>query len=87
MYIRKDAASSIQIEGTKAAMIEAIEAEAEVGSDIPGDVDDILHYIKSLNYGLGRLKKLPLCLRFLRGLHKELMEGVRTTQFPNPGDF
>lgn len=87
MYIRKDAASSSQIEGTKATMIDAIEAEAKIDSNIPEDVDDILHYIKALNYGLARLERFPFVLRFLCELHKELMTGARTTHFPDPGEF
>src|SRR3989338_560320 len=87
MYIRKDAASSSQIEGTRATMIDAIEAEAKVDSDIPEDVDDILHYIKALNYGLARLERFPFVLRFLRELHKELMTGARATHFSDPGEF
>lgn len=87
MYIRKDAASSSQIEGTKATMIDAIEAEAKIDSDIPEDVDDILHYIKALNYGLARLERFPFVLRFLRELHKELMTGARSTHFSDPGEF
>src|ERR1700679_3333718 len=51
MYLRKDAASSSQIEGTMATMIDAIEAEVQPSANIPQDVDDILHYIKALNYG------------------------------------
>ena len=84
MYIRKDAASSSQIEGTKATMIDAIEAEAKIESDIPEDVDDILHYIKALNYGLARLERFPFVLRFLRELYKELMTGARATHFSDP---
>lgn len=87
MYIRKDAASSSQIEGTMATMIDAIEAEAKIDSDLPKDVDDILYYIKALNYGLARLEEFPFVLRFLRELHKELMTGARTTHFSNPGEF
>ncbi len=87
MYIRKDAASSSQIEGTRATMIDAIEAEANIDSDVPEDVDDILHYIKALNYGLKRMEKFPFCLRFIRELHKELTQGARTTQSANPGEF
>ena len=87
MYIRKDAASSSQIEGTRATMIDAIEAEAKIESDIPEDVDDILHYIKALNYGLARLERFPFVLRFLRELHKELMTGARATHFSDPGEF
>ena len=87
MYMRKDAAKSSQIEGTQATMIDAIEAEAKTSDALPKDVDDILHYIKALNYGLNRLKEFPLSLRFIRELHGELMRGARATQFPNPGEF
>ena len=87
MFIRKDAASSSQIEGTQATMIDAIEAEAKTKEALPKDVDDILHYIKALNYGLKRLADFPLSLRFIRELHKKLMEGARTTQLSDPGNF
>ena len=49
MFIRKDAASSSQIEGTQATMIDAIEAEAKTKEALPKDVDDIIHYIKHKN--------------------------------------
>jgi Fic family protein len=87
MYIRKDAASSSQIEGTQATMINAIEAEAKTTESFPKDVNDILQYIKALNYGLTRLKDFPLSLRFIRELHSELMQDARTTQFSDPGEF
>ena len=87
MYVRKDAASSSQIEGTRATMLDAIEAEARTKEALPGDVDDILHYIRALNYGLRRLSDFPLSLRFIRELHKELMEDARTTQYCSPGEF
>ncbi len=87
MYIRKDATSSSQIEGTGATMINAIEAEAKIESNLPDDVDDILHYIRALNYGLERLENFPLVLRFLRELHRELMKSARNTHFSDPGEF
>src|SRR3989338_7614484 len=87
MYIRKDAASSSQIEGTNATMIDAIEAEARIETDIPSDVDDILHYIKALNYVMKRMQEFPFVLRFVRELHKELMEGARSTHRSYPGKF
>ena len=87
MYIRKDAASSSQIEGTKATFIDAIEAESKITETLPGDVDDILHYIKALNYGLKRLESLPLSLRFIKEIHKELMEDARSSHFSDPGNF
>jgi Fic family protein len=89
MYLRKDAAASSQIEGTKATMINAIEAEVLSRAEVPPDVDDILHYIKALRYGMKRVKedKFPISLRFIRELHKELMDKARVTQFSNPGEF
>lgn len=87
MYIRKDAASSSQIEGTQATMIDAIEAESKTSEKMPADVDDILHYIKALNYGMKRLNELPLSLRLIKELHKQLMEDARATQFSDPGHF
>ena len=49
MFIRKDAASSSQIEGTNASLDESIEAQTiERPTDLPDDVSDILHYIHAL---------------------------------------
>ena len=89
MYLKKDAASSSQIEGTQATLTDAIEAEVQVGSDMPEDVDDILHYIYALNYGMGRMKKdeFPLSLRLIRELHGELMTEARASHFSDPGEF
>ncbi|MFA5629376.1 MAG: Fic family protein [Dehalococcoidales bacterium] len=89
MYQRKDAASSSQIEGTKATMADAIEAVIKITDKTPPDVDDILHYIKTLNYGMNRLSEdnFPISLRFIRELHKELMTEARISQNPSPGEF
>ena len=87
MYVRKDAVASSQIEGTKATLIDALEAGVKIESGKPTDVDDILHYIHALNYGMDRLKTLPLSLRFIREIHRELMEKARATHFSDPGNF
>ena len=89
MYLRKDATSSSQIEGTRATMIDAIAAEAKIDTKIPDDVDDILHYIKAINYGIKRMRAddFPMVLRFIRGLHKQLMQKARVTHFSDPGEF
>lgn len=87
MYIRKDATSSSQIEGTRATMMDVIEAESTTSDKLPADVDDIIHYIKALNYGLERLKNFPLSLRVIKEIHQELMQDVRQTHFSDPGNF
>lgn len=86
MYVIKDATSSAQIEGTRATMMDALEMSAGVNV-ADTDADDILFYIKALNYGTERLKKFPFSLRFLRELHKKLMEGARSSHFSDPGEF
>ncbi|PIQ71836.1 cell filamentation protein Fic [Candidatus Roizmanbacteria bacterium CG11_big_fil_rev_8_21_14_0_20_37_16] len=89
MYLNKDAASSSQIEGTRATMIDAIEAKTGNITNIPEDVDDILHYIKALHYGIRRVTTddFPMSLRFMKELHKELMNKARATHFSDPGEF
>jgi len=88
MFIRKDASSSSQIEGTNATMMDAIEREnVEPSTNLPADVDDILHYIDALNYGLKRANAFPFTLRFICELHKELMTNARVTHPAFPGEF
>jgi Fic family protein len=89
MYLRKDATSSSQIEGTRATMIDAIEADAKINVNVPEDVDDILHYISALNYGIKRVMvdDFPISLRFIKELHGKLMSSARATHFADPGEF
>jgi Fic family protein len=89
MYLRKDAAASSQIEGTRATMLDAIAAQITPKKDLPPDVDDILHYIKALRFGMRRMTEddFPLSLRFIRDLHEVLASGARSTQYAAPGEF
>jgi Fic family protein len=87
MYIRKEAAKSSEIEGTKATIVDVIKTEAEIDSKLPEDVDRILHYIKAMNYGLKRVEDLPLSLRFIREVHKVLLEGTIDSPGKTPGEF
>ncbi len=86
MFSYKDATSSSQIEGTKATMSDALEVSAGIDSE-DTDANDIVFYIKALDYGLERVKEFPLSLRFLRELHDKLMRGARATHFSDPGEF
>ena len=88
MFVRRDASSSSQIEGTRATLSDAIEAmNVEPGTNQSDDVDDILHYIDALNYGLKRAHEFPFTLRFIRELHERLMTGARITHNAFPGEF
>jgi len=87
MYITKEATKSSEIEGTKATMIDVIKKEVDIESKYPQDVDRIVHYIRSMEYGLKRIESLPLSLRFIREIHKELIEGTIDAPGKTPGEF
>lgn len=87
MYIKKESTYSSQIEGTKARLTDALQAEVEKTPGLPDDVDDILHYINAMNDGLRRLEKLPLSLRLIKEVHQVLLTKARASSFPYPGEF
>lgn len=88
MYIRKEAARSSEIEGTKATIVDVIKSEAEIETGrFPQDVERIVHYINAMEYGLKRLETLPLSLRFIREIHKVLIEKTVDAPGKTPGEF
>lgn len=87
MYVRKEAVLSSQIEGTQASLMDLLEYEAKaLETGRPQDVDEIVNYVDAMNYGLERLKELPLSLRLLCEIHARLLADVRGSE-RNPGDF
>lgn len=86
MFSYKDATSSSQIEGTQATMADALEVSANIENK-ETDASDIIYYIKALEYGIKRQEDLPVSLRFIREIHKQLMDGARSTHFADPGEF
>lgn len=86
-FVRREAVLSSRIEGTQATLGEllAVEAGATVERS-PADLREVANYVVALEYGLERLKTLPLSLRLLCELHARLMEGVRGNQ-ATPGEF
>jgi Fic family protein len=87
MYVRKEAVLSSQIEGTQASLIDVLEFESQaLEPDNPQEVAEVVNYISAINYGLERLKELPVSSRLIREIHQELMKGVRGAE-RNPGEF
>lgn len=87
MYVRKEATLSSQIEGTQATFVDVLKAEARIeDTEIHKDVDEILNYITAMNYGIERLKELPLSLRLIKEIHAKLLQGVRG-EHRTPGEF
>jgi len=79
-YVRREAVLSSRIEGTKASLSDLLLDEMENASSIPREEDDVRevrNYVVALEYGIKRLRDLPLSLRLVRELHARLMKGVR----------
>ena len=86
-FIRKEAVLSSQIEGTRTTFQELLSFEAGQLSMFR-DVDDtheVHNYVQALDYGLERLKDLPLSIRLIREIHSILMQGVRG-ELMTPGE-
>jgi len=76
-YVRKEAVQSSRIEGTQASLSDIFYYEASKEKPKHADVLEVLNYVKAMNYGISRLKGLPLSLRLVKELHLKLMEGAR----------
>lgn len=87
MYITKEATKSNEIEGTQASMSDVIKNQAELADDNSGDVLRIIKYIDAMNYGLDRLKSLPLSLRFIKEIHGALLTGTLDAHGKTTGEF
>jgi Fic family protein len=87
-YVKREAVLSSRIEGTRTDLAELLRNEAETGDVKPeeGDVREVRNYIAALEYGIERLKELPLSLRLMREVHAQLMEGMRGDTAA-PGEF
>lgn len=87
MYVRKEAVLSSQIEGTQSSLQDLLAAEAQVPDDgRPRDVDEVVNYVRAMNYGLERLSTLPVSVRLIREIHAELLKGVRGSRL-TPGEL
>ncbi len=85
--IRKEAVLSSQIEGTQSSLSDLLHYENNETADIMiDDVAEVSSYISAMDYGLERLKTLPLSLRLIREIHASLMNNVRGGD-KSPGVF
>jgi Fic family protein len=87
-FIRREAVLSSRIEGTRATLAELYTYESAQLSflDPDSDVREVHNYVEALDYGLERLKTLPVSLRLIRELHEKLLQGVRGGNL-TPGEF
>ncbi|MCX6058632.1 MAG: Fic family protein [Chloroflexi bacterium] len=87
-FMRREAVLSSRIEGTRATLAELYTYESTQLSflELWDDVREVHNYVTALDYGLERLKTLPISLRLIREIHEKLMHGVRGGNL-TPGEF
>ena len=87
MYIRKEAVLSSQIEGTQSSLYDLLQFETTGTTGQPiDDVTEVVCYVSAMNYGLERIRELPLSLRLIREIHAQLMNNARGGR-KQPGEF
>lgn len=86
MYVRKEALLSSQIEGTQASLEDIFEYESNTPINNIHDVQEVINYIKALNYGLKRIEEFPMSLRLIKEIHHILLSGIRGKE-KIPGEF
>jgi Fic family protein len=87
-YVRREAVLSSRIEGMTTNLSELLLEEVAQGATQrdPDDVREVRNYVMALEYGVARLRTLPLSLRLVRELHARLTHGVRG-EHATPGEF
>jgi Fic family protein len=86
-FLRREAVLSSRIEGTHTTLSELLADEA--GAAVERSADELVevsNYVTALEYGIARLREIPICVRLIRELHAQLMTGVRGHNAA-PGDF
>lgn len=77
-FMRREAVLSSRIEGTEASVSDLVLFEIHPAQERQTpDVREVYNYVRALEYGLERVRQLPLSLRLICELHRLLMEGVR----------
>lgn len=86
-FMHREAVLSSRIEGTQASLSDLYFFEAASVLPSPqSDVVEVRNYVRAMEYGLQRLKDLPVCLRLLCEVHEQLMEGIAGDHL-TPGEF
>lgn len=87
MYVKKEAVLSSQIEGTQASLVDVLDVDANIDDiEKTNNIAEVVNYVDAMNYGIKRLKDLPLSLRLIKEIHTVLLDNVRGAN-RNPGEF
>ena len=77
----REAVASSRIEGSTSTIAEVYQFQLAGTAPDRDDAEEVYNHIKAVRHGLDRLATLPISLRLLCEVHRELMSGVRGVNF------
>ncbi len=86
MHVLKEATQSSKIEGTQTNIDDALLEREDIPLDKRDDWEEVHNYIKSMDWAVQELERLPFSSRLIRETHRVLMQGVRG-EMKHPGEF
>ena len=86
MHVKVEANKSSRIEGTRTTIDEDLLEILDVNPEKRNDWQEVQNYVEAVNYGINRIKELPVCTRLIKEIHTILMQGVRG-EHKNPGEY
>ena len=87
ILVRREAVASSRIEGTVTNLVQLLQFEEEGATDSPkSDAQEVLNYVRALEYGLNRGDGRSIGSSLVRELHSILLDGVRGGHM-NPGNL
>ncbi len=84
-YVEKEAVVSSQIEGTQASLSDVFQMNKKT-NEARKETEEIVNYVRALNYGISLLNTLPISIRYFKEIHRELLKGVRG-ESKTPGEL
>lgn len=78
--------SKNKIEGTRTTIDEELLEKYDVDPEKRDDWQEVQNYVEAINYGIERVKELPVCTRMIKEIHSILLKDVRG-EHKNPGEY
>ena len=86
MHIRVEANKSNKIEGTSTSIEEDLSDKEDILPEKRDDWQDIQNYVEAINFGINKIKELPLSNRLIRNIH-EILLSIGRGENKTPGEF